>query len=391
MSACPAMIEDGVVRGVLAAVDCQTRDFAQSGYLALTQPGSPFQAALTIIMTIYVALLGYRLLFAAGGARISEGLGVALRIGVVLALVTSWATFQTLVFDLAGRAPKEIAAMVSAPLLGEGSTLARDPVAGLQIAYDQLTLSAVTFGKSAGPMARTFSSPEAAAANALATATGAMFLGCVGLIAVATIAIGVLTALGPLFIALFLIPQTRGLFVGWVRALVAAAIVPMGAWILNLMMLLMLDPWLAALAEQRRALVLDPQTAMSAASVVLVFTGAQVAMALAAGFIAFSFNLTGRSKADAAEPARAEAIARAAAAENATAYASRAQILANDLRRGDAGAASAVDIRRLSAAAGTAAAPSGRGAASEAAPPRLGDTYRRPALSGRSASSRRLA
>ncbi len=38
-AACPALVGEGVIRGVLATADCQTRHFAQAGYLALTGEG----------------------------------------------------------------------------------------------------------------------------------------------------------------------------------------------------------------------------------------------------------------------------------------------------------------------------------------------------------------
>jgi type IV secretion system protein VirB6 len=373
------MVGEGVVRGVLAAVDCQTRDFSQSGYLALTGQGSPFQTALTALLTIYVALVGYRMLFASGGARISDALGIALRIGTVLALVTSWATFQTLVFDLAARAPTELAAIATGPLQAQGSDFAADPVGGLQAAYDQLSLSAVAFGRLAGPVAKAFSSPEAAAAEALSTAAGALFMASVGLIAVATIAVGVLTAIGPVFIALFLIPATRGLFVGWVRALAAAALIPLGAWILNLLMLVMLEPWIVALSEQRRTLLLDPQTAMSASAVVFVFAAAQVALLAAALVIAFSFRLSRPTRAPAAGTATASASAQASSTP--LDFASRPQRLAFDLQRDHA--ALVIGRPQRLAAAGGFAIPSGRGLPGDAALPRLGDVYRRPAVHGR--------
>ncbi len=115
MNSCTALIDDGVIRGVLATVDCQTRAYAQGGYLALTSGSSVFQTALTALLTIYVALIGYRMLFAQGSTRLSDAPGIALKVGLILALVTSWSTFQTLVFDVADRAPTEIAALVAAP------------------------------------------------------------------------------------------------------------------------------------------------------------------------------------------------------------------------------------------------------------------------------------
>lgn len=379
-AACASGVGEGVIRGVLFAVDCQTRDFAQAGYLALTGGDGVFQAAVTAVLVIYVALTGYRLLFGSSGARLSDGVGVALSIGLVLAMITSWSTFQTLVFDVAARAPKEVAALAAAPLQSNPDSLAARPVDGLQTAYDQLTLSAVAFGRQAGPNARAFSSPQAAAAEALSTATGALFMGGAGVIAVATIAVGVLTAIGPVFVVMFLIPATRGLFIGWVRALIAAALAPMGAWILNLMLLLALEPWLVELAAQRRAQALDPQTAVAAASIVMVFTAAQVALLGAAAVIAFSFKPRfGRARRD-AQPSQQAAAATPAAGTQIVAT-SRAQQLAYQLRR-DAGEASRrISVVRTSA---SAAMVSGRAEAGEIrTETRLGDTYRRPSVRGR--------
>jgi type IV secretion system protein VirB6 len=376
--ACVANIGEGVIRGVLFAVDCQTRDFAQGGYTALTGGGGVFQAALTAVLVIYVALTGYRLLFASGGARLSDGVGVALSIGLVLALVTSWSTFQTLVFDLASRAPKEVAALAAAPLQGDASSLAANPVDGLQTAYDQLTAAAVAFGRQAGPNARAFSNPQAAAAEALSTATGAIFMGGAGLIAVATIAVGVLTAVGPVFIVMFLIPATRGLFIGWVRALAAAALAPMGAWIINLMMLLALEPWLVELAQQRRTDALDPQTAVGAASIVMVFTAAQAALLIAAGVIAFSFKPTFGRRRRETSPDKAPPVATATSTLVET---SRAQALAWRLQSDQVPGARRTSILRETAMSPTV---SGRSEPSEVrSEPRLGNSYRRPQVRGR--------
>ena len=37
-TACSTLVDDGVIRGVLGAVDCQTRAFAEAGYSSLPRP-----------------------------------------------------------------------------------------------------------------------------------------------------------------------------------------------------------------------------------------------------------------------------------------------------------------------------------------------------------------
>lgn len=380
---CAAMVDDGVIRGVLATVGCQTRAYAESGYLALTSGSSVFQSALTAILVIYVAVIGFRMMFAQGQTRLSDTPTIALLIGAILALVTSWATFQTLVFDVAERAPVEIAGIVTGPLQGSGRSLAAHPVDGLQSAYDELTATGAAFGKMAGAGAKAYSSPEAAAAEATSAATGTMFLMSAGVISAATLAIGVLTALGPLFIVMALLPATRGLFVGWLRALAAAALTPMVAWVLVVLMLAVLEPWLVTLADQRRALQLQPQTAMSASALIFVFGAAQAALVLGACIMAMGLRLPQLRR---ASDARAAEPRPATPASAATILApTRAERLAFDLQRDQAQAA--VRARAATVAAASAAPTRAFGAAEPAA--RLGESYRRPAFAPRRAEPAR--
>ena len=381
-AACASMVDDGIIRGVLATVECQTRVYAQGGYVALTQGSGVFQAALTALLTIYVALIGYRMLFAQGDTRLSDAPMIGLKIGIILTMVTSWSTFQAVVFDLADRAPVEIAALVSAPLTADGrSALAANPIDGLQAVYDELSDTAVALGKQAGggPGVKAYTSPQAAAAEAVSTATGALFLAGPGVIAAATLTVGILTAVGPIFIALALIPATRGLFVGWVRALAAAALTPMVGWLLVVLMLSVLEPWITTLTAQRKALLLDPQTAMSAAALVFVFAFGQVALVIGACVMAMGFHLPRLGAARTAQVDQRSTRTETSSAGQAP-MPSRAERLSLDLQRDQAQGA-----ERLRAAGAAAASGHSTRQVSVALDEnrRLGDAYRRPSIAAR--------
>jgi type IV secretion system protein VirB6 len=387
-SACATLVDAGVIRGVLATVDCQTRAYAQGGYLALTQGSPVFQTALTALLTIYVALVGYRMLFAQGNTRLSDVPGIALGIGAILALVTSWSTFQALVFDTAERAPVEIAAIASAPWQDSArSSLASDPVTGLETTYHELSMTAATYGKVAGVDAKPYASPQAAAAEAVSLASGVLFFSSVGVISAATLAIGILTAVGPVFIALALLPATRGIFVGWVRALLAAALTPLVGWLLLVLMLAVIEPWLAALADQRAAQALQPQTAISTAALVFVFGAAQAALVMGACVMALGFHLPHSTRTRAGAAAEAGRAAPAAVVAGAAVLPSRAERLALDLQRDSA--QSAARSRAASVAAAASVQRSAVSVSLGEAPARLGDTYRRPSVSGRPAGAAR--
>jgi type IV secretion system protein VirB6 len=384
--ACAAMVDDGVIRGVLATVECQTRVYAESGYQALTQGSPVFQGVLTAVLTIYVALIGYRMLFAQGAARLSDAPGIAIKIGVILMMVTSWSAFQTLVFDVADRAPTEIAAIVSAPLTEGGAALASRPVDGLQAAYDEFSETGAAYGKLAGPNAKGYSSPQAAAAEASAGAAGLLFLSSAGVISAATLAIGVLTAIGPVFIVLALIPATRGLFVGWVRAMTAAALTPLVAWLLIVLMLSVIEPWIATLSAQRAAVRLDPQTAMSAAALVFVFAAGQAALVMGAWIMALSFRLPSLTRdRDTRRTEGSQATANAQV--SAAAMPSRAERLAMDLQRDQA--QSTERSRAAQAATAVMSAASRQVSVSVDESRRLGDAYRRNTVTARRAGAAR--
>jgi type IV secretion system protein VirB6 len=368
MSVCSTTTDLGVVRDVLTAVDCNTRSFARLGYESLTAAGSPFQAALTVALTIYVAVIGYRLLFG-NGARLADGPTIALKIGAVLALVTSWSLFQTLVFDVAERAPLQIASVISAPM--RGSAMASDPVAGLQAAYDQLSETAVAFAHPPKSVPDKAQADYAAASQALTIASNALFVSSAGLIAVITIAIGLLVATGPLFIALFLFFETRGFFVGWVRALGACAFGLISAWSLTVLMLHAVQPWMESLSDVGANGIADARTGITAAIIVLVFCASQFALLLAGIVIARGFRLPGAARTAQAPTVTATATALASPLD----MISRPARLAEQLGRGET--AVAYTDR---AAASASAAIAGRGPVMAAAPGRIGDMYRRPAV-----------
>ena len=148
-------------------------------------------------------------------------------------------------------------------------------------------------------------------------------------------------------------------------------------------MLHVLEPWLVALAQQRAAEALEPQTASTAAALVFVFALAQGALVLGAAVMAFSFRLPNFGRAN---PASASAAGARTEASAAFPPPSRAEQLAYDLRRDQAQAVA----RDRTLQVASAAAPSTRGRTAEFSPtPRLGDAYRRPAITPRRSGAAR--
>jgi type IV secretion system protein VirB6 len=365
MSACPASLPDaGAIRELLAVTHCNVAEFSESGYRALSA-NAMFPTAVTILLTIYVAVLGYRLLLGYGAPALSDLPVIGLKIGTILALTLNWTVFQTLVLDVATKAPSEIA---SAIVGAQGS-----PVDRLQDAYDELHLDQAAFAKLAQTDTLAARNDDADASLGLSHAATGLFAATAGLLSFAAVVSGVLIAIGPVFIALFLFETAGGLFAGWLRALAAAAFIPMLCWITTVIMLTTLEPRLIELSQQRSMQSMDAGYATVTIWIVYVFVAAQFALVAASAIVAGGFRLP--------------AMRRHAASENAprlqqpvTNYGdhSRVDQLVQAVHRSSSSRESVIDRAMLGASGGDVvlvnASTSGT-----TRPTRLGENYRRKA------------
>lgn len=360
----------GLVHGLTQTVDCGVRVFAQSGYEALTRPPSPFPAIVTILLTLYVAFIGWGML-SGRGPRLADTPQIAVKIGVILALTASWPLFQALVFRTAFDGAADFVTVLTAPLRqGAGGDLWTQ----LQAAYDEIVLTATALGAAAGPDPDSLRGGPAAAAEALWAASTAMMASTLGVVLVAKIVAGVLTATGPIFIVLFMLDATRGLFIGWLRALITTAFVPLMAMSGMALLLALVEPRLAAMAAMRAAGTADLSLVAGLAMLIFVFAAAQACLVLAMAVAGLGFGLK-RS----AEPQAAPATSRETSRETSTSSPepTRAAAVADAVRRMDIRERETTrdTERRIDSRSETS---SGGGRSSDhAGPPRLGSTYRR--------------
>ena len=112
----------GSAETMVNTVDCYMQSTVQAGYANLLGPGSVFGYALTIALTIYVAIVGYRLIFGRSSLSMGEMAPRMLLIGAVLALTSNWATYQILVYDVLTDGPQEIVSAVN-PSAGQSSSV----------------------------------------------------------------------------------------------------------------------------------------------------------------------------------------------------------------------------------------------------------------------------
>lgn len=296
-SCAPFDAAQGYAMALTRYVDCQAALLGEGGYAALSASNSLVFVALGGLLTILIAWQGYRLLLG-DPLTIRDGILLAARIGLVLAFATQWSAYRSVVYNLAIEAPREVLAL----LPGAGGGTGRSFPARLQTSYQAIaeltrpSLAAPTVeaapsqqGTATGP-AVPKNLPFSLAGHPLLIAAGILLLvsGLAVLISVRLMA-GLLLALGPLFFACLLFDTTRGLFEGWVRALLGTAIASIATGMLLGIELSIVEPQLAALIDAMAAGTLPVLAPGEILATILIFTLAllvalAVSLRIGAGF-----------------------------------------------------------------------------------------------------------
>jgi type IV secretion system protein VirB6 len=287
---------DGFAPGVVAFLDCQARTLGAEGYRALAAPGSTASVTITVLLTLFIALIGYRMLFGQT-PTVRDGVLSFVKIGIVLALASGWPAYQTLIYDTVLRGPAELMAEVGAPagLPGSGGGLVQR-LDGTDRAFQSLAIEGV--GQPPAPAAGQAVDPQTPPplfagfdTFALGASRVAFLAGAIGAFALVRLGSGLLLALGPLFIGCLLFEGTRGLFEGWARALIGAALGALATAIALGVELALLEPWLVDLLARRAANDTIAGAPAQLLAIALVFVLLLLGLLALAGRVAMGLRL----------------------------------------------------------------------------------------------------
>jgi type IV secretion system protein VirB6 len=295
----------GSAETMISTVDCYMQSNVQAGYASLLGPGSVFSYGLTIALTLYVAIVGYRLIFGRSSLSMGEMVPRMVLIGAVLALTSNWATYQVLVYDVLTDGPQEIVGAINPGAAKSASLNARiDVLSGRMVdladawtQFDARTQSATLADPAAPQPATPNATPDPAPEALPATANGItafiapkdslgpnmllisallLVLASAGVLVVAKIILGILLVLGPVFAALGLFASTRGLTLGWARAAVLMALVPVMAVMTSAGAVALLEPLLTEMIVAAGQGVFSLRAALTILVVVIVMVAVSV-------------------------------------------------------------------------------------------------------------------
>lgn len=378
MSACAP--SDATTSSLGRLVDYVTCNAPGIGAVSAAQHTPLAAPILGAALTLYVALIGYQLMLGRAYDPRAAALS-ALRVGLVIALCTSWSGYGVLVERVALEGPFELASAIlpsSSPALSRPARTAER----LQALYDQIRTGVrhapgegapgpdAQSSRGQTPQAPTAERPPPPPTSTFESQTGqSLLLSGVGTYLAMRVAAGLLLAVGPLLIPLALFDVTLGLVEGWVRALVGVTLGAASAIVISAYELDFLQ------AELARALPGDPAALdeRGLQSIVLVFGAAGWITAVAFAVVAMGFRPRwfrlpplGTLTMEKGQPEGEDLPSRAPVADRSTAAPSRAQALAGAI----------VDQGRMQRAAGAArgapATPREASTADQASPPNHG-------------------
>src|SRR3569623_1632578 len=132
MSQCQPFGSEGPagVADALSKVDCLATDATSVSFGRLFGAHGSFTTALTILLTLYIALLAFNLLTGRSALKISVLTPRMMTLGLVLTFATSWIAYQSVVWNLATGAPDEIASVLVGTI-GSATTLFANQLDGL--------------------------------------------------------------------------------------------------------------------------------------------------------------------------------------------------------------------------------------------------------------------
>ncbi|MBO9502484.1 type IV secretion system protein [Brevundimonas sp. A19_0] len=287
MMTCPALSTgDAFLSSLLRHIDCQGQTVGAVGYQLLAAPGAPLTLFLTALLTLFVAFFGLRLMMGETPTLRSGVIAVA-KIGVALAIATSWPAYRTVVYDVVVHGPAQLSTGLTGgtglPVAGEALTRRLQAMDGsigrlINVGSGRSDVTATTPPEDMRPgeAARRAPIDDDPALGAARVVFLSSTIAAYGVVSLTT---GVLLALAPLFAGLILFDLSRGLVLGWARALVFAMLASVTMTVLLGVQLTLLEPWL------ERVLALRSERIVTAAAPVeLLIVCLGFALALAGSF-----------------------------------------------------------------------------------------------------------
>ncbi|MCJ1961929.1 type IV secretion system protein [Novosphingobium mangrovi (ex Hu et al. 2023)] len=282
------------VAPALRAVDCVANEMAAGAFGRLFGSDGALVPAISILLALYIALFAFLLMTGRASVGVSSLMPRMITIGVVLLFTSSWLAYQGMVWSFALAGPDWIAGQ----LMGADGSATQIFADRIDIVFGVINEIGTNAGSGSGSTGE--AAKDAADAASMMSPEGLMWmgailllLGTVGILLTARIALGILIALGPLFVILGLFGATRGLTAGWLRGMVLTAFTPLFVVMGGGIILELLVPIVSALVSSAQLGEIDGRAAMAFFTVAAVHVALMVMVFKVAGTMVSGWRVFG--------------------------------------------------------------------------------------------------
>lgn len=262
MAQCKSLNPEGAFLGdILDIIDCHALSIGQDGYKYIAESNST-GLIITGVLTIFIAILGYRLML---GIRLSvaEIVTTALKIGFIFTILTSWYSYRVLIYDVIVKQPVQLSNNIikASNLILESVDLKTNLQSIdkkiLDIAFIGPGVYESSKAKNIQNNVKTFTNPASGfwdplreeetilKARIIFLVSSIISIGGLKLIS------GLLLCIGPLVITCILFEATKGLFIGWLKALIAMSLALFCTSLILFIETAVLSPWLQKVLDSR--------------------------------------------------------------------------------------------------------------------------------------------
>lgn len=229
---------DDFIGELLQRIDASGKNFSERAYEVLSQDIEPL---LRLLFVVAILFYGVQLFLGTSRLSVAEVIGRLARVLIIFIIVTSWANFNSLVYEWITTVPED----VGRAILAASATGVAEPTNGLSQIWKTANVAAAAFSEQAG-----YLSVLPALIGMIITLFAGIFVAiALGILVLAKVMLWVLMGTAPIFIACMFFDATRNYALGWLNQSLLYAMIPLFVYVIAAFLISAMDPELTKIDQ----------------------------------------------------------------------------------------------------------------------------------------------
>ncbi len=216
---------------LLQRIEDSGTSFSEQAYTVVGQEIMPL---LQLLLIAYVGYYGLQLFLGTARIGVADIIGRIVRMMIILALVSSWANFNNLLYQWINDTPED----VGRAILAASGTGITEPTNGLSQIWRTANQAGSAFAEQSGY----FSILPSMIGVLVMVGAGIFIAVALAILILAKVMLWVLIGTAPIFIACMLFEKTRGYGVGWFNQVLTYALIPLFIYVVASFLIAAMNP-----------------------------------------------------------------------------------------------------------------------------------------------------